>query len=206
MPTIAVFGANGRMGQMVMELATHRGYTTVPVDVDSDISSVVCDGIIDFSSGDAIDNIVTVATNNHCPVVSGTTALTTSQRQQLIQLSSVVPVVSKSNFSLALSTMLDMLVVATQQLQQYDWQLTELHHKGKADIPSGTALTIKDVVNACDNVLDNITSIRSGHYCGTHTVLISSAYESITITHTAIDRHCFAMGALEQLQQLIDNT
>ena len=97
-------------------------------------------------------------------------------------------------------------------LEDYDVAVQEIHHKDKADSPSGTALTIADILiqkmkrkkeilntppsgKITTNQLQ-VTSTRIGSVVGTHTVVFDSPSDSLEFVHTAKNRQGFALGAL----------
>ncbi len=119
------------------------------------------------------------------------------------------------NFSLgvalvqrALRAMLPLL----DALEDYDPWIHEVHHTGKVDSPSGTALALAETVceglarktriepetqhGAIDAASLHVTSARAGHVFGEHTVAFDSAVDRIEIVHRAKDRRAFAVGAV----------
>jgi 4-hydroxy-tetrahydrodipicolinate reductase len=77
----------------------------------------------------------------------------------------------------------------------------ELHHAGKKDAPSGTALAIERRLRDHGYTRDApIASTRAGQMPGTHTLGFDGASETITLTHQARDRAAFARGALVAAQ------
>ena len=101
---------------------------------------------------------------------------------------------------------------------QYDVAVTEIHHRGKADHPSGTALMIasklletidrkKRIEIGCpegriaEDALE-VSSLRVGSVPGTHTAVFDSAVDTIEITHTARSRAGFASGAIKAAEWL----
>ncbi len=82
----------------------------------------------------------------------------------------------------------------------YDVDLIEVHHAGKRDAPSGTALRIAESMRQRSGIelpADRIHPVRAGDVVGEHTVEFSSAGERIRITHLATSRDLFARGALD---------
>jgi 4-hydroxy-tetrahydrodipicolinate reductase len=75
--------------------------------------------------------------------------------------------------------------------------LHEAHHAMKKDAPSGTALLLKETLEAAGyrRPID-VSSTRAGHIPGTLTIGFDGPSESITLEHTARDRGAFARGAL----------
>jgi 4-hydroxy-tetrahydrodipicolinate reductase len=98
------------------------------------------------------------------------------------------------------------------KFENYDAFIQEIHHKNKIDSPSGTALTMGQIVlehlrrkkellnetshNKIRPEQLHVSSIRSGAVVGTHTLAFDSAADSIELKHTAKDRSGFALGTL----------
>ena len=98
------------------------------------------------------------------------------------------------------------------KLPEYDAFIHEIHHKEKLDSPSGTALTLADLLirqlhrkkeilakNPEGKIRPDqlaIASTRAGSVVGTHRVTFDSGADTIEITHTAKNRSGFALGAL----------
>lgn len=83
----------------------------------------------------------------------------------------------------------------------FDLGMTETHHSAKKDAPSGTALLLAKAAHLEKN---KIASLRVGKVIGEHTLVASTDYEQLNITHTAHSRDLFAMGALELCQKIFD--
>lgn len=81
------------------------------------------------------------------------------------------------------------------RLEGFDVHITETHHAGKKDAPSGTALLLRDALAASEREVQ-ITSIRVGDVPGRHEVCIDGAYEQVVVSHEARNRRVFADGAL----------
>lgn len=95
------------------------------------------------------------------------------------------------------------------QLEGYQLVIEEIHHKGKKDAPSGTAITLANgiidlhpdklrwVNNPASAKEDlEIISIRRDQVPGTHSIIYSSDIDSLEIKHTAHSRKGFALGAI----------
>jgi 4-hydroxy-tetrahydrodipicolinate reductase len=119
------------------------------------------------------------------------------------------------NFSLgvalverALRGMLPLL----NRLDDYDAAVHEVHHTGKVDSPSGTALRLAEVIlsgldrkshvepeaqhGPIPSEALHVSSQRLGHVLGKHTVSFDSAVDQIDLIHRAKDRRAFAVGAV----------
>ena len=92
---------------------------------------------------------------------------------------------------------------------QYEVDIEEIHHIHKKDAPSGTAVTLAEVVadelsrkngwtlspqREHDKI--EITALRQGDVCGIHTIRYESHEDTITLTHEAKSREGFALGAV----------
>jgi 4-hydroxy-tetrahydrodipicolinate reductase len=102
------------------------------------------------------------------------------------------------NFSLGVALMKAMLERAAEVLrglEGFDVHITETHHTGKKDAPSGTALLLQRALD--ESGLDiPIESIRIGDVPGRHEVCIDGDHEQVVVTHDARSRRIFADGAL----------
>src|SRR5207249_4975692 len=98
----------------------------------------------------------------------------------------------------------------------YDLEIVEMHHRLKRDAPSGTALTLAEILADVRNQqLEKVArhgragivgersaeeigihSIRGGDVVGDHTVIFAAAGERVELTHKASSRETFANGAL----------
>jgi 4-hydroxy-tetrahydrodipicolinate reductase len=119
------------------------------------------------------------------------------------------------NFSLGLalvSRALAGLLPLLDRLDDYDAAVHEVHHTGKVDSPSGTALRLAEELlaglgrkthieaetqhGAIDPAALHVTSQRLGRVLGEHTVALDSEVDQIEIIHTAKSRRAFALGAV----------
>lgn len=108
-----------------------------------------------------------------------------------------------------------------QELENYDIEIVETHHRRKIDSPSGTALLLANSINeALDGKMEfeydrhskrekrkdneiGIHSIRGGTESGTHSVFFFGDDESLEVTHTATSRVVFATGAIKVAKLLV---
>jgi 4-hydroxy-tetrahydrodipicolinate reductase len=92
---------------------------------------------------------------------------------------------------------------------QYNVEITEVHHTKKLDAPSGTAISLaNDIINEYDKLSKwvnkqsdkkdelGIISERKGDVPGIHTIKYDSDVDYIEITHSAKSRKGFALGAV----------
>lgn len=215
---LGVIGASGRMGQQIGELAigldfepwvgvtqkTQKDFYKNWVHQLPDAKLSECDVLIDFALAEGWSHRLHTYAQLGKPVVIGVTGLTADQLAELDRLSLVVPVLWSPNFSLGITLFKALLKICTQ-LNDYDFQLIEGHHKHKKDAPSGTALYLQAELQRLlpDQSLPAPLAYRGGGVIGEHRLEILGDYEKISIEHQAIDRKVFAQGALKVAQWLV---
>lgn len=234
---IAIIGY-GRMGHEIEAIATSRGHTIVcrvdPVAGDADYASVsdaiaagVIDGdvcAIDFSLPTAVeDNISAYADAGNAAVI-GTTGWD-SQRERILAPATAagISLVWGSNFSVGANMAVRIATVAARLANataSYDTGVFELHHTGKKDSPSGTAIMLAEAIaSVTDSKTEintetmhrqirpeemHVASGRIGSIPGTHTVYFDSAADTIELTHRARSRGGFALGAVHAAEWIAE--
>ena len=112
------------------------------------------------------------------------------------------------NTSAGVAVMIHLVSEAARLLgRDHDVDLVEVHHSGKRDAPSGTALRIAEAMReraGFELPPDRIHAIRAGEVIGEHTVEFFSAGERIRVAHVATSRDLFARGALDAVAWLHD--
>ena len=220
--TVMIIGAAGRMGKELMTLA-HHGYAGVTaaqgVDAFSDKyphTPAACgelpDVIVDFSHASATDSVLDFAVANSIPCVIGTTGHTDLQLAHIAKAAELIPIFHSGNMSVGIAVLLQLAKQAARAFPDADIEIIEVHHKYKADAPSGTALmlakAIEDVRPDARRVLGRsgqckrekqdigISAVRMGNVVGEHKVCICTESQTITLEHKAHTRALFAEGAL----------
>lgn len=158
---VGVFGANGRVGKLILEdlkdtqdISLSSVYVRSELDfsidpsvmVTSDIKSFLnaCDIVIDFSLPEACEVLLEAAIQTPKALVIGTTGLSTHQLNLLKQASENMPVLYATNMSLGVALLNKLVYQASAALEGFDIEIVEMHHKHKKDAPSGTALTLSE--------------------------------------------------------------
>ena len=91
--------------------------------------------------------------------------------------------------------------------QGYKFHITETHHTSKKDAPSGTALSIKQVLETANPTLQaEISSVREGDAAGIHVVEARSQNDVIELRHEAFSRRGFAEGAVRAAEWVAGKT
>jgi 4-hydroxy-tetrahydrodipicolinate reductase len=173
--------------------------------------------VVDFSLPRATERNIQRCLEIGAPLVLGTTGLSAEARALLKEASKELPIVSAANFSVGVTLLVRLAELAAKSLGS-DWEaeLLELHHRHKRDAPSGTALRIAQAVATTHGrKLDEVAvmsreksdrartpeeigimSLRGGDSVGEHTLMFFGDGERIELTHRAMDRGIFALGAL----------
>ncbi|CAH1002149.1 4-hydroxy-tetrahydrodipicolinate reductase [Neolewinella maritima] len=201
---IALLGY-GKMGRYIDRLATEDGDEVV-LRIDADNRDTVtvaqlqtADVVIEFSRPDAAVANIEWVLSAGVPVVVGTTGWL----EQLPQLTERVTAANgalfwASNFSIGVNIYFSAArqLAAALRGQGYTATIEETHHTEKVDAPSGTALTLAEVVEEVLGHRIPITSHREPDVPGTHVLRLRSPIDTLELAHTAHSREGFARGAL----------
>jgi 4-hydroxy-tetrahydrodipicolinate reductase len=162
------------------------------------------EAIVDFSSPDSTMEIVEICMEQGINIIIGTTGFSLTQLTKLKEysLSSDIAILYAPNITLGINVLLAMAQLAAKYLDGYDFNITEIHYKGKKDSPSGTAGIISKTLHSGimetyghDAVIP-INSIRAGGYIGRHEILAVGENDKLEIVHESFSRRAFADGAL----------
>jgi 4-hydroxy-tetrahydrodipicolinate reductase len=173
---LAVPGASGRMGKMVIEAIAERpndavlaaalersghGAVGMPAAIGSDVRVTtdvpgalrLVDAYVDFTSPASsvafaqAAAAMAAAGGPRVAAVIGTTGLTPDERQALARAAEHIPMVFAPNFSLGVNMLLGLVEQAARSLgPDFDLEVVEIHHKLKKDAPSGTAIAIGEAL------------------------------------------------------------
>ena len=177
--------------------------------------TVKADVIIDFAVTSAIDNLLDYSVSTKTPVVICTTGLSAEQLEKVNEASKKVAVLRSANMSLGINLINSLLRKISPLLYpNYDIEIIEKHHNQKVDSPSGTALLLADTIK--ESIADatyyvhgrngqkkrekaeiGIHAVRGGSIVGDHEVIFAGSGEVIELSHKAISREVFAVGALK---------
>lgn len=205
---IGLVGAAGRMGQEIARVieANPRCELFYPFSRndkwESDKAAAV-DVWIDFSSPEALKEVLHRAATNNTPVVCGTTGLTSQDKDLLTQYSSKIPLLWSSNMSLGVAV-LNEAIKSLAAIAHFDFQIEEIHHNRKKDKPSGTAITLQENLHkTVKKDLPEPLAIRGGGVFGIHKVYSMSDEEVLIFEHNALNRTVFAKGAVKAAEWLV---
>lgn len=208
---LAVIGALGRMGKMVITAAIQDPSMTLRAavvrELHEDLPSVTpinqlysiiedIDLLIDFSSPDAICHYISIVKTSPTAVVIGTTDLQTKHYALLQEAAHTSPIIHAANFSFGIFLLKRILQPIINCNPKCQIAITETHHTMKRDRPSGTAKNLANQLQAIQKSVP-IRSFRKRSAIGTHTINIRLQDEDIIISHSAKNRSIFANGAIQ---------
>ncbi len=252
-PTVnlVIAGAAGRMGSRIVALAGERADVTVVAALEApghpalgrDAGEVAGAGRLGVALGaDAAGTLtrdrvlvefsVPEATLAHLRLVAaagaraviGTTGFSAAQREEIAGLARRAAIMLAPNMSVAVTLAFTLLPLMARALgDDYDVEITEIHHRFKKDAPSGTALRMAEVIAAAlgrdlgkvgvygreglpgERPRQEIAvmSLRSGDVVGEHTVSFGALGERLELTHRAHTRDTFGRGALRAARWII---
>lgn len=158
---ILLNGANGRMGNEIIELVKKQSDVKIVCGFDKeenkkgqfpvynkieDIKEQV-DVIIDFSIPVATFKILEYARKNKIPTVIATTGFNEGELKEIEKISKEIPIFKSSNMSLEINLMVGLVQNIAKVLKESDIEIIETHHNKKIDSPSGTAILLADAIN-----------------------------------------------------------
>ena len=189
---VAVAGASGRMGRMLIEAicasddcllagaldlagspavgqdaAAFLGRASgVAITADLRAGLQNADVLIDFTRPEGTLAHAAICAELGVQMVIGTTGFTDAQKAELDAAARRVAMVFAPNMSVGVNVTLKLLQMAAQALDAgYDIEIIEAHHKHKVDAPSGTALKMGEVIAQAQGTLlaDRAVYERYGH-------------------------------------------
>mgnify|MGYP006192615285 FL=1 len=171
--TIAIAGASGRMGQMLIEAVRAADDCTLTGALDIAgsaalgldagafsgkaagvlITSDLREGLknskalIDFTRPEGTLAHLQVCRELGVAAVIGTTGFTDEQKAEIAEIAKSIPIMMAPNMSVGVNVTLKLLEMAAKALSTgYDIEIVEAHHRHKVDAPSGTALKMGEVI------------------------------------------------------------
>ena len=211
---IALFAPDGRMGRAIAE--------AVAADPRFAIDNDHGDVLVDFSAPEALRASLDRAISASIPLLAGTTGLLEEHDSLIADASKIVPILRAANTSLGVALLADLVERAARVLGPADWdiEISETHHRAKADAPSGTALLLGEAARrgrggeaSEERGRDGTglkrevgaigyAALRGGSVAGDHDVLFLGPGERLILSHRAESRAIFAQGALAAVRFL----
>ena len=197
-----IISGYGRMGHMVEKELQKRGIELVEASenitgTDPAVAKeCVC---IDFTTPEAFRANYPFIAQHFKAAVVGTTGwndIEADVRRAFEQAGT--PLIYASNFSLGVNALFAAASKASALLKGagYTPEIEEIHHIHKLDAPSGTAITLGNLVEKTLGVKPEISSVREGEVPGIHTLTLKSDCDVLTLRHEAFSREGLAKGAV----------
>ncbi|HEY1254434.1 MAG TPA: dihydrodipicolinate reductase C-terminal domain-containing protein [Terracidiphilus sp.] len=195
----------GKTGSLVAEIARERGHLVTALDINENLNAQALtaaaladvNAVIDFTAPDAaVQNITAVLTHGG-RIVVGTTGwyAVLDEMKKLTGLHGGA-LLYGTNFSVGVQKLFR-LTASLAQLDGYQFSITETHHTTKLDAPSGTAATLRQIIQAVRPGAEvEITSHRIGDAMGEHIVTAVSDVDALELRHVIQSRRCLADGAV----------
>jgi 4-hydroxy-tetrahydrodipicolinate reductase len=238
---IAVAGAAGRMGRALIRTivadpaCTLAGGIEAPghpdlgadcgllgglgaagILVTADVRAVLADAdaLIDFTRPSVSLALAALTAEKRIVHVIGTTGFSGEEENTIAATARDCVIVKSGNMSLGVTLLAALVARAAKALPDFDIEILEMHHRMKADAPSGTALLLGEAAARGRAVgLESeaarsgqtgprksgtvgFASLRGGTIVGEHQVILAGPHERIVLGHIAEDRAIFAQGAV----------
>jgi 4-hydroxy-tetrahydrodipicolinate reductase len=207
---ILVLG-KGKTGSLVAEVARERGHGVRALDINENqhASALTApnlagvDVVVDFTAPEAaVENMRAVLSLGGRIVVGTTGWYAKLEDMKALAAKRGGGLLYGTNFSIGVQKFFR-LTAELARLEGYSYSIAETHHTSKLDAPSGTALTLKEIVQAAHSGAEiPVTSHRIGDAKGEHIVTAKSEVDVIEIRHDAFSRRGFALGAVRAAEWL----
>ena len=202
MITIFVNGLSGKMGKTINNLILDDpSFEIVKTISDSDV-------VIDFSRPESTMPLLQEAKQHKKPLIIGTTGFTNIELKLIKEASIEIPIMLSFNMSRG-------IYYFKKNIKQFlkdnsdsmKCMISETHHTQKVDVPSGTAIELKEFIELNNNQ-KYITSIeieskRISDVFGIHEVIFFNDTNHLRFKHEALSRKIFADGAISIAKSMI---
>ena len=206
---ILVLG-KGKTGSLVAEVARERGHGVRALDIteNQQASALTApnlagvDVVIDFTAPEAaVENMRAVLALGG-RIVVGTTGWYAHLEEMRSKAQKGGALLYGTNFSIGVQK-LYRLTAELARLEGYAFSIRETHHVSKLDAPSGTAITLRQIVQAAQpGAKVEITSHRVGDAKGEHTVTAAGPDDVLELRHNILSRRALALGAVRAAEWL----
>ena len=209
---------HGKTGKLVADVAHERGHGVHVLDAKENRDAMALtppfvagfDVVIDFTTPEAVLQNMRACLATGAKMVIGTTGWYSrlNDMRGLAERKGA-GLLYGTNYSIGVQVMLDLADKMGSALKTagYTFSISETHHTSKLDAPSGTAITLGEIVEKAggiDGVI--IESKREGDAAGIHVLEARSDSDSLKLTHEAFSRRGFAEGAVRAAEWLSTRT
>jgi 4-hydroxy-tetrahydrodipicolinate reductase len=226
---IIVNGANGKMGKLAVQTLqeipefTLAGQLGHQDDLAKEIKKRQANVVVDLTNADSVfKNTQTIIEAGAHPII-GTSGLVNDQVHQLQEICAQKKLggIIAPNFSIGAVLMMKY----AQEFAKYfpEVEIIEMHHNGKLDSPSGTAIRTAELLSAARNKTASapkksrevipgargalyqqipIHAVRLSGLVAHQQIIFGGSGETLTIRHDSIDRQCFMPGIVLACQKV----
>ena len=209
---------HGKTGKLVAAVAAEHGHSVHVLDAKENREASALtppfvagfDAVIDFTTPEAAIQNMRACLACGAKMVVGTTGW----YDKLADMRGLAErkeagLLYGTNFSIGVQVMLEMAKQMGSSLKGHGYTFTieETHHATKLDAPSGTAISVRQAVEAGAGLTGlPITSNREGDENGLHVLVATSEVDRITLKHESFSRKAFAEGAVRAAEWLSTRT
>jgi len=201
----------GKTGSLVAQVARERGHGVRIYDLAENPHAAALtapnlagiDVVIDFTTAEAaLENMRAVLALG-CRIVVGTTGWYSQLNDmKALAVKRGGALLYGANFSIGVQKLFR-LTAELAKLDEYKFSIVETHHQSKLDAPSGTALTLQQIIESARSSTNvEVTSHRVGDAKGEHVVTATGPDDVIELRHDALSRRGFALGAVRAAEWL----
>jgi 4-hydroxy-tetrahydrodipicolinate reductase len=205
----------GKTGSLVAQVAREHGHSVRVLDLRENTGASALtaptvaqvDVVLDFTSPtSAVENIRACLALGARIVVGTTGWYDRLNEMKALAIRRGGALLYGTNFSLSVQELFR-ATAEVARLKGYSFHIEETHHTSKLDAPSGTALTLKQIVlDAQPSATVEITSKREGDQTGLHILTARSENDLIELRHESFNRRGFAEGAVRAAEWLHDKS
>jgi 4-hydroxy-tetrahydrodipicolinate reductase len=200
----------GKTGSLVADVARERGHSVRSLDITENehasaltpAALVGVDVVIDFTAPEAaVENMRAVLALGG-RIVVGTTGWYAHLQEMRAKTQKGGALLYGTNFSMGVQKLFR-LTAELAKLDGYTFSISETHHVTKLDAPSGTAITLQQIIQMVrPGEKVEITSHRVADAKGEHTVIAAGPDDILELRHNLQSRHCLALGAVRGAEWL----
>ncbi|HEY6412648.1 MAG TPA: 4-hydroxy-tetrahydrodipicolinate reductase [Edaphobacter sp.] len=208
----------GKTGKLVAEVAAERGHGVHVLDAKENANASALtppfvagfDVVIDFTTPDAVVQNMRACLATGAKMVVGTTGWydRLDKARELVERKQA-GLLYGTNFSIGVQVMLQLAAKMGELLKSagYEFSIEETHHVTKLDSPSGTALSLAEVVKKATGLDDvPVKAHRVGDAAGLHVLVAKGDADKLVLTHDSHSRRGFAEGAVRAAEWLSTRT
>jgi 4-hydroxy-tetrahydrodipicolinate reductase len=200
----------GKTGSLVLEIARERGHSVRALDINENQhasaltagSLAGVDAVIDFTAPEAALENMRAVLGLGGRIVVGTTGWYAHLDEVKSLAQKRGALLYGTNFSIGVQKLFR-LTADLAKLDGYTFSVDETHHVSKLDAPSGTAITLREIIEAAHpGEKVEVTSHRVGEAMGEHIVTATGANDTLELRHEVTSRRCLAEGAVRGAEWL----